>query len=185
MQMALRFNTRDFEESVRRLRENAPAAIRRALDRAIDSAKTAMVHEIAVDTGMKSSDLRDRLWKAWRTDTPGTLAAQLLSSPTRIPLVDFNAKGPEPSRGKGRGVTARLPGGAGRYPNAFLATMRSGHRGVFQRQTKARLPIYELHGPSIMHVADKFAHIGLERGREQLVKNLQSELRFVLRRGAA
>lgn len=27
------------------------------------------------------------------------------------------------------------------YPSAFIATMKNGHRGVYQRKTKARLPV--------------------------------------------
>jgi len=87
-----------------------------------------------------------------------------------------------PSRGKGRGVTARLGGRTKRYSNAFLATMASGHQGVFQRKTTARLPIKELFGPSIGHVFLKLIDIGKARAIEQFGKNLVAELRFLARK---
>jgi hypothetical protein len=47
-----------------------------------------------------------------------------------------------------KGVNVRLRGS---YRHAFLATMSSGHRGVFLRQGMARTPIRELFGPNPAH----------------------------------
>ncbi|QKV20254.1 hypothetical protein [Oricola thermophila] len=47
-----------------------------------------------------------------------------------------------------RGVYVRPRGS---YRHAFLATMASGHRGVFMRKGAARLPIRELFGPNPAH----------------------------------
>jgi hypothetical protein len=185
----LKFNTKDAERAMQRLRERAPQAIARALNRSAASARTAMVRVISQDTGISQADLRGtttrnrRIWTRDATATDQQVTVYATSAP--IPLIDYRATGPEPSRGKGRGVRARLKGGAGRYPRAFIATMGSGHRGVFERpRSSRRLPIYELHGPSIAHVWEKHAAIGVARGQEQLVKNLQSEFRFALRKGA-
>jgi len=200
------------------LRQNAPSAFARALNRSIASAKTVMVREVSQDAGLTATDVRGRIFVR-EASPPDRLVAQLTASAKPIPLIDYRATGPEPSRGKGHGVRARLKGGAGRYPRAFIATMRSGHRGVFERlnankasasrrlgaeframkrktalarfqaavaggTTAGRLPIYELHGPSIARVFAKHVAVGLARGREQLIKNLQSELRFAMRRTA-
>lgn len=172
----------------------APSAIARALNRSIASAKTAMVSAVASDMGLKVSDVRGRIGTV-EASAPDRLKATLTASPARVPLIDFNARGPEPSRGKGGGVTARMPGGAGRYPNAFIATMRNGHRGVFARvgsgsrrsigAWSTNLPIKELRGPSIEHVFVKHVDVGLARGQEQLVKNLQHELQYAIRGSAA
>jgi hypothetical protein len=138
-----------------------------------------MVRVVASDMGLKAGDVRERIWKTdARADRPH---ATLFASPTRVPLIDFSARETRSTRGKGRGVTAKMPGGAGKYPHAFIATMRSGHRGVFQRQGRGRFPIYELTGVSIVFVFAKHVAVGLARGEEQLIKNLQSELRFALR----
>ena len=79
-----------------------PAMVR-ALNRSISSGRTVMVREIARDTGLKSKDVRDamRLQEATLNRPEASLGAGL----KRIPLVDFQARGPEPSRGRGRGVS--------------------------------------------------------------------------------
>jgi hypothetical protein len=232
-------NTREVERAFARLRDRMPQAIARAINRSIASAKTVMVRQVSQDMGLKAGDVRERIGvrKAHcpygRTDQ---MVAQLTASDERLPLADFSAKGPEPSRGRGAGVTAKLRGGAKRYPQAFLTTMRSGHRGVFQRGAtlagraatigtvrvpdwptvhsyhahlredavarfksvtgsragdrrskgswSVNLPIYELHGPSIVRVFEKHVSVGVARAKEQLAKNLQSEMRFALRQRA-
>jgi hypothetical protein len=215
--ISLKFNTKRLEQSIDRLQQNAPAAFARALNRAIGSANTVMTREVSNDTGLKVSDVRDRI--GTHLADPTHLVAQLTASVTPVPLFAYGARGPEPSRGKGHGVTSRLKGGAQRYPRAFIATMKSGHKGVFERlnaaqagasrrlgaefrgmkrksaldrfqaavagaKTAGRLPIYELHGPSIARVFTKHVQVGLARGREQLVKNLQSELQYAMRKTA-
>jgi hypothetical protein len=175
---------------LRQLRERAPEAIVRALNRAIDSAKVAGARAVAADMGFPVTRAREEILV--RHARVGHPVASLRASAKRIPLVHFKASGPEPSRGRGRGVTARVKGTRVRYPDAFIATMRSGHRGVFRRVGGERrspggwgknLPIRELKGPSIWKVFQNHRAVALARGREQLVKNLRSELRFALRRG--
>jgi hypothetical protein len=184
MTVVLRLNTSQSMRALRNLKTQAPVAIARALNKSIASGKTVMVRLLSADMGVKQSDLRDKIRVV--EATPERQTAKLTASAKRIPLYDFRARGPVPSRGRGRGVTARLPGGAGRYPNAFIAKMPTGHVGVFQRKPGAhRLPIYELFGPSIAKVFEKHVAEGLRRANEQLRKNLRSELRFVMRQAAA
>lgn len=174
------FNTKDADRGFDRLLENARPAIARALNRSTGSARTAMTRAVAADMGLKAGDVRTRI--AVTEATPNNLSTTFYASNKRVPLIDFRARGPEPSRGRGRGVTARIPGGAGRYPNAFIATMPGGHRGVFIRKRGAgRLPITELHGPSIAQSFTKHRDVGIARAKEQLPKNLQSELKFAAR----
>ena len=103
----------------------------RAMNRAITQGWTVMSREIARDTGLRVGVVRDAMpiSQATLARAEATFKAGL----QRIPLIDFKAKGPEPSRGKGRGVSYRLPTGRGRLPSGFIATMKSGHRGVFAR----------------------------------------------------
>jgi hypothetical protein len=140
-----------------------------------------MVRAIAQDLGLKAGDVREKLYV--REARPDQLEARLMASRKRIPIIDFAARGPIPSRGKGRGVTARTK--TRRYPHAFIATMGSGHTGVFQRVGLERLPIRELFGASLGRVFAKFMPAARARAEEQFVKNLQSELRFLVRSRAA
>jgi hypothetical protein len=179
---------------VAKLRKKAPVAQVRALNRAIVSANVVMVRAIAGDIGIKQGAVKDRI--RVEQATPERLRARLYANAKRIPLIEFGAKGPEPSRGRGRGVTVKGSSGRSTIPDAFIATMRSGHRGVFQRvkgksgrrgpaPNRSELPIRELFGPSIWKVFTKYQSLGIERGREALIKNLQSEFRFVLAVDAA
>ncbi len=162
--------------ALRKLGSRSTIAQVRALNRSAATARTGMTRLIAEDMKLKVGTVRERIaiWSASKESLRATLKASL----KRIPIIDFNAKGPEPSRGKGRGVTARTV--TRRYPRAFIATMRSGHRGVFQRLGKGRLPIFELKGASIGEVFAKYHDQGVRIAEEALVKNLKSEFRFAL-----
>ena len=162
--------------------ETLPARVRkaavRALNRGINSARTVEVRAIAKDTGLKSADVNKAL--RLRLASDGQPEASLQASLTRLPLIQFRAKGPVPTRGKGRGVTARLPSSR-RYPKAFIATMASGHTGVFRRgnkraATSPRLPIRELYGPSIGHVFARYRSEGLARGVEVFKQEFTRQL---------
>jgi hypothetical protein len=174
--VTLRLNIKETEQALRRLRERANPAIARALNRANLAARTRMAQRIAADTRMKSGDVKEAL--VMRDATPASQRTELSASLKRIPVIRLGARGPEPSRGRGRGVTASTR--TGRYPKAFIATMPSGHRGVFQRIRRSRLPIRELRGHSIGHVFEKYADEVMTHGLEALAKNLRSELRFAL-----
>jgi hypothetical protein len=157
----------------------------RSLNRAAASGRTAMARVISKDMRLKVGDVRDRIilreattpTDSWWSGARRQLSVTLYASAKRLPLILFRATGPEPSHGKGRGVSASL-GGRKRYPHAFIATMGSGHRGVFQRKGLDRLPITELRGPSIAHVFKKYEQVGIDRTLEQLAKTLGHELAF-------
>lgn len=168
----VRLDASQFNLAVARLKDRAPRAIARALNRAAVSTRTAMVRAVARDIGLPVGTVRE----ATRTENaiPTNLTARVIARGSRIPLIDFRARQTK------SGVSARLAGGAGKYPHAFIATMRSGHRGVFRRSGPRRLPITELHGPSIVHVFNKHREAGIEAGEASLVKNLTHELRFAL-----
>jgi hypothetical protein len=132
----------------------------RSMNRAIASGRTAMVREIARDTGLKSGDVRDAL--PIRNATSASPRAAFGATLRRIPLIYFKARVP---KRKG-GVSYSLAGGKSYISNAFIATMPSGHQGVFTRRGKKRLPIVELFGPSLGHVFAKYRPIGIQRTKD-------------------
>lgn len=167
---AIQIDLRDYSLKVHR-------ATVRALNRAIKSGQSVMVKAIAGDTGLKQKDVREAI--SLREATLFKPEASLGATLKRIKLMQFGAKGPQPSRGRGHGVTYRLKGGRGRVENAFIATMQSGHVGVFKRAGTARLGITELKGPSIGQVFSKFRPTGVSRALEVFQKNFDHELQFV------
>lgn len=193
MAFSLRLQTREARDGLQALQQNAPRAIMRALNRTMQNVQTVAVRETARDMGLRQADVRPSI--AIDGARPDRLVARLIATGARIPLIKFGATGPEPSRGRGRGVAYRLPGGRGRHPRAFIATMRSGHRGVFVRRGPSRsragrprsspgLPIQELFGPSIPRSFAKQFPAMRARADEMLSKNLQHEIDFLLRRSA-
>lgn len=177
--LVFRFNGDDAEKNIARALQRAPNGVRRALNRAAVSARTYLVKEIAKDTGLKSGDIRKEI--KIREATTANLTADVSIQGTRIPLIKFNARGPEPSRGRGRGVSYRLQGRSNRLPHAFITSVGSGrHRGVFMRVTTKRLPIKERYGPSLPHVFGKLIPAAAQIGEAALVKNVQHELAFAL-----
>lgn len=158
-------------------------ALVRAMNRGIGAGRTLMVSRIAKDTGLKSKDVRAAL-----PMTEATLnrpLARLAASLKRIPLYKFGARGPMPSRGRGRGVSYKLPGSGGRQrvEDAFIAQMPSGHVGVFKRRRPARLPIQELFGPSLGRVFAKYRPEALARAEDVTRERFAAELSFEKSRG--
>lgn len=177
--IALSLNTTGWDKAIKRVADRYPQAVRRALTRAGSSARVVMVREIAKDLGIKQGDVQPAVAQPQIVVQQDFVSARIVATGARIGLYKFRARQTK------TGVTARLPGGAGMYPGAFIATMASGHVGVFKRRGQTRLPIVELFGPSVPKVFEKYIPMGLARGREQLAKNLVSEFRFVLGKGAA
>lgn len=182
----MKVDVSDMREGLERLRNKAPGSIWRAVDRAAKSGRAFMRQKIAADTGIAPKNVERDI----AIEKVGQEQANLVVQGRRIPLVAFSAKGPEPSRGRGRGVSYRLPGSAGRVSNAFIATMESKHRGVFKRAANAKgrgpkpnrsqLPIIELYGPSLPHVFEKYLPDGAAHAEEALRKNLEHEISYLL-----
>lgn len=163
--------------------KKATRAMVRAMNRALTSGRALLVQRIAADSGLKSGVIRKAI--AVREATAQSLEARIGVGLKRIPLIEFNARGPEPSRGRGRGVSYRLTGGKGRIANAFIATMRSGHRGVFVRSGKFGRrgnnkleKIRELFGPSLGHIFAKYRPEGIARLKEAFATNFAHEMQF-------
>lgn len=177
----IRLDLTEFETRLAILkRPHAPLV--RALNRSLGSAQTLVARLISQDTGLKVGDVKRHVRVSPATES--RLAATVYASAARIPLIQFGAKGREPSRGLPPGVRARLKGGPGTYPHAFIARVgKGGHRGVFQRRPGvARLPIVQLRGPSIWQAFQKHQSATAARAQEQLGKNVQHEIAFALSR---
>lgn len=184
--MQVRLDTSQWAAALKALGgKNAMKAGVRAVNRTAKNAKTAMVRVVATDVGLQQKFVRERI-DATSAKTSGPPSAYLYASTKRVPLINFKAK-----QSKRNGVTARLPTGTGRYPNAFIATMKSGHEGVFARNTTTRsrkglrrgspaLGIHELFGPSIAQSFQKNGQVAEQRSIEMLSTNMANEIKFLL-----
>lgn len=178
MNVVLRFRDAEVNRAFDVLGDKALPAVARALNRSAVSIRTLMQRNVAEDTDLPSRTVGKQLKIEEARPTRDRLRARISISGSRIPLAEFKA------RQTRRGVTANVGSGRKLYPHTFLATMKSGHEGVFGRRGKARLPIDERFGPSLPHVFEKHIPEGLARGEESLQKNLTHELEYALQQSS-
>lgn len=191
-------DTARWQAALDQLGKRGKLAIARGLNRTGATERTAMARAVAKDMGIKVGSARDAI--TVKKATRDNLAVRVVATGRRLPLIDFKARGPVPSRGRGRGVTYVVQGQRKRIADAFITTVRragdngqhQGHLGVFVRATGARrrgpapnrsqLPIKQLYGVSI---AVSFQHqlpAGEARRNEVLLKNVEHEIQFELSR---
>jgi hypothetical protein len=168
-----------FNESAADYREmpvRVRGAVVRSLNRAIVSGQAAIARLIAGDTGLKVKDVKTAFSLDKASD--GRPSASVAAGFKRIPLIQFNVKDSSSKLTKalGGGVSYTIGNVRKSIPNAFVATMKTGHRGVFVRVGKKRLPIRELYGPSIGKVFLKFQDQGQSRAEEAFLGNFEHEL---------
>jgi len=138
---------RSFKEAAHILRavpRAVPRVFRRAIGRTVDMAATDLKRRVGKQITAKKGDIAKGISKK-KTTFYGSIGAK----PFRPGLLAF----PGTKQTK-RGVSYRLSRTAGRkrIEHGFIATMPSGHRGVFVRGGPSRLPIREVRGPSIWKV---------------------------------
>jgi hypothetical protein len=154
--------------------QDAPKANARAVNKTLSTLKTATVRALAGELGLRNKDITPAI--ALQRATYGRQIGTLTVTGKRMPLIAFGARQTK------AGVSYRLPGGRGLIPSGFIATMRSGHTGVFARRTKRRLPIVEQFGPSL---PGAFVKAGLltamqARAETALETNLTHEIDWII-----
>lgn len=148
-------------------------ALVRSLNKMGSQVVTAGSREIRkAGYSLKASDIKKAL-KLTRA-TQSSLAATVTASGRPIPLIKYGA------RQTARGVSVSVLNGRKVIPGAFIATMPTGHTGVFVLQPGGKhkkvkkagksswhqLPIRELFGPAI---PDAMANAGVRDAIESLV----------------
>jgi acetylglutamate kinase len=125
-------------------------AIRNAGDRAARRMLTDGVKFIQSKKRLKESFLRSqiKLFRPGKSAKLDDLVWSIRVSGKAVPLAMYPAV-----RTTRTGVTVRVNvGKAQKVAHAFLATMPSGHEGIYLRKTKHRLPIKELYSTKLTDV---------------------------------
>lgn len=183
--ITLTLDTTNWANRLDLLGKRAPVALARALNRTAASERTAMARAVSQDMGIKVGAARTaiKVEKATR----GSLASRVIARGKRLPLIEFKARAPYPSRGRGAGVRYVMQGQRKTWRGSFIAIVGAGHKGVFFRVGQARLPIKQAYGPSIAHVFGNQIPVGEARRNQVLLTNVEHEIEFELSRlrGAA
>lgn len=177
----LKLDTSQWQRALDQLGKSARFAVARGLNRTGASERTAMARAVSQDMGIKVGAARDAI-KVEKANA-ANLSCRVVARGKPLPLIDFKARGPLPSRGRGRGVSYVMQGQRKTIAKAFIAVVGSGgHKGVFLRKGKGRLPIRELYGASIAHVFGNLIPVGEARRADVLQKNVAHEIEFELSR---
>jgi len=175
---------RDFELDIRHNLKTAVARLEvrsqkvinlatvRALNRTATSVRAEASRQINSRYRIKIAAIKKqlRIKKADRF----VQVAEIIASGRRIPLIEFAA------RQTRKGVTVRVTSTRKLVRHAFIATMPSGHRGVFARKGERRLPIQQLFAMSLPQAfTQRYVVAAMKRvGRERFRVEFDRELKF-------
>ena len=166
-----------------RLRSAIKKAGERAIKRTMTTIETAARRKVAEESGLKPTLLRKyiRITKTATQSSPQSILRMLKKG---IPLVQFGAKPVKIKTQRGRriGVSVDIGDGRNVVPGAFLATMKSGHKGVYKREGKKRTPIVEQFSSAMTKLLNSsaFTQEIQKLAVETFKKNFASELRYQL-----
>ena len=154
----------------------------RALNKTLTGVKTDASAKIReeLNATKKAVDATFKMQKAY----PGQMMAAIHSTGRPIPLLGFTG-----TRQTKKGVSVLIKKGRPRkiIPGTFIATMKSGHKGVFWREKvgnrlASRLPISERFSsrvPDILENEPVMKDV-LQKADDRLHKNLEHELNYEL-----
>lgn len=154
-----------------------PKAVSRAINRAIDSVKTEAARKVRETYYIKNKDIMDTV--KVKKSSPSDLMAEFVSRGSAMPVIKFqvNPKKPQPKRKKQIIVRVKR-GEGGTIMGAFVAKMRNGRIGVYNRVGRARFPIVERYGPAVPQMLgeDGVREYIESKAQETLEKRLDHEI---------
>ena len=174
-------------EAVKGIKDGANTAMARALNRTIHKMRTESIKAVRAELPLKAGEIRETM--GIKQASKHSLEAWLSSRGPELPLIRFRpipqeAQNPGPPGGVS--VITRKSQGRQQIAGSFVANMKSGHKGVFKRGGKSRLPIFEEFGPAIPDILNEEpTHTDIERTADaQLRKRLTHEIEYLLSKAA-
>ena len=186
--LEVKLNQRQLDDVIATLRA-IPRGFERVASRAINKTATTVrsrtVKAISRGSGIKQKTVRQKtiLRKAGYKKLSATISILRKG----IPMMDLSARQTK------KGVTFRNAWQGGKRQklrHAFISTMSSGHKGVFERMGTGRLPIRELFAPSIATLFERLSagRILVQSTRDAsqlLTKNLATQIDLLLKKRRA
>lgn len=192
--VSVKLNERQMRRVQRLLREvprEVPKIMSRALNKTATSAKVEIARLIAAKANIKVKGVKKGIWiqKATRR----RWLASLTVTSRRIPLIYLKARKTKYGfsyQGPGDVYANKQKiGKGGLIAGAFKQKIpKSGHKGIFLRRTKKRLPIDELFGPSAAELFEGVAGIAkqvMRSANEKLSKNIDAQINYILEKRKA
>lgn len=179
MQFGVKLEVNAVLKSLNKLQyEIVPIAASRALNKTLTTVSAEAARQIKADLGgLKIREIKAQFKKL--LSRPRALTVTLIATGKRIPVIKLDPHAMQ----TGTGVTYHTGKTVHEIPQAFLATVKNGHYGVFTRRGKSRLPISEKFGASIPKVflnaavQDAMRKIAVIRWSKVFMQELDYELR--------
>lgn len=165
---------------------NGEKALRAALSRGSQTARAEATRQLKKRYVIKAGDIRSSGKVFFKAPGAGGLIGELKFAGNRIPLYKFDVdpKTPAGINGfksivKGHGRTDTSPAA---FENAFIAKMKSGHIGVFERETDKALPIRQVMGLSVPEMVGSYEsrETILDKATETIEKRLEHEIARII-----
>lgn len=161
--------------------KGAERAFSNSINRGLSRVKTTAMKRVKEVYAVQSSALTAATTTRISKASTGNLAGYVSFSGFKLPLYKFNVTPKKP--GTGKQVTASvMKNGGTTFKDAFVAEMKSGHMGVFERSGRKRLPVEEIMGLSAAQMVGNAAVIEeLEKEAQKVVdERLSHEIDRIL-----
>lgn len=161
--------------------KGAERAFSNAINRGLSYTKTQAFKQVKEVYAVKQSALNSATKTSVQKASTGNLAGYVSFSGVKIPLFKFQATPKAPSRGK-KVRAAVEKGGGTTFEHAFIAQMKSGHMGIFERITSKRLPVEEIMGLSAAQMVQREVIMDqlTEEAQKKVDERLQHEIERIL-----
>lgn len=174
---------REIQKQLGDVQGKAPAALSRAMNRAVTATATSVSKEIRKKYHVKAGDVKDATTR--NRSSPSNLSASVRISGGPIGLDKFKVspKTVNPRRKSQLKISVRKDKGAGTVSGAFNAHINGVK--VMKRTGKSRLPIERLFGPAIPQMAknEEVSLVAGKRGGIVFEERLRHEIGRLLKRG--
>ena len=158
-------------------------AINRAAKRAADTAKAESIRQESSEYTLPVSEIRGTI--TTRKISGGDIGAVMKISSSPFALTKFAGVTPNNTMPPAKGpVVAKVKkSGGATLKHAFVAKMKSGHVGVFEREGEKNLPIDQFFGPSTPSMFDANENVNeavMKLAGETFEDRVQHELERLL-----
>ena len=141
-----------------------------SINRGLSRIKTQALKRVKEVYAVNSSALTAATTTKVSKASTGNLAGYVSFSGVKLPLYKFSVTPKKPATGKTVRAAVKKGGSGTPFEDAFIAEMRSGHIGVFERVVSKRLPVEEKMGLSAAQmVGNENILAGLEKEAQELV----------------
>lgn len=174
-------------------KNKTPLVLSRAINRAINNANKNVKKETTARYFISSTDVKDTI--KIKKASKGSLKAAVISRDEGIALSRFKVLPQKTNKSRNKSKPPKIykagvkkDGGVKPLdgnPKAFVAKMKTGHVGVFERKSEKRFPIKQLFGPSTPQIIKNEDTISIvkKEASEMLQKRIDAEINNILRKG--